>query len=105
MSAMEQPDAEDRAAAEFLDANGIPWFGTPLRRDLASRLREARRLGLEEAAAKADEHRQELFEDGLEADLHDFGDDVKSAFLAGCQQERECIVDAIRSLTGESNGR
>lgn len=54
--------------------------------------------GIEAAAKCAEEHRQELFEDGLEADLHDFGDDVKSAFLAGCQQERDCIVDAIRSL-------
>lgn len=52
----------------------------------------------EECAKIADEHRQELFEDGLSADVH--GMTPTEIFVAGCEQERECIAAAIRAGGG-----
>lgn len=58
--------------------------------------REAFRRGVEAAAAVAKAHRQELFSDGLAGDVHNLT--KVEAFLAGCDQERDCIEAAIRAI-------
>ena len=48
------------------------------------------------------EHRQELFEDGLSADLH--GMSLAEAFVAGCEQEREALLHAIQPEAPQQEG-
>jgi glutathionyl-hydroquinone reductase len=54
---------------------------------------DARRQGYAEAAEISEKHRQELFEDGLSADLEE--NSPSEAFILGMEQERESITRKI----------
>lgn len=88
-------------SSEYLsmERNGVLNLAAEIAAALASAEQAGRDKGLEKAAGIAKEHRQELFEDGLSADLHEMT--LVEAFIAGCDQERDCIEQAIRACKAE----
>jgi hypothetical protein len=64
--------------------------------DIQAILDDGRVQGMREAVELASNHRQELFDDGIECDLHECANKVE-AFIEGMVQERGSIADAIRN--------